>query len=149
DALGWSDDVTVEHRRGAGMAERHGDRPKRPATSPAPSITAGANRRLVLDRRPQRDGTPVRTVDCGPEPSPPLGSQVAGKWVLRRGDRPGTEAIRLTLRDALILQGFPPDYPVQGGRTKQFEQVGNAVPPPLAAAVVAAVARPAVRKGVA
>lgn len=117
DALGWSDDVTVEHRRGAGMAERHGDRPKRPATSPAPSITAGANRRLVLDRREQNpDGTPVPTV---------------------------------SLRDALILQGFPPDYPVQGTRGKQFEQVGNAVPPPLAAAVVAAVTRPATRKGVA
>lgn len=54
------------------------------------------------------------------------------------GVDPGDRPIRLTVRDALILQGFPPDYPVQGSRSKQFEQVGNAVPPPLAAHIVAA-----------
>jgi DNA (cytosine-5)-methyltransferase 1 len=48
------------------------------------------------------------------------------------------DAIRLTVRDALILQGFDPEYPVQGSPSKQFEQVGNAVPPPLAAAIVGA-----------
>lgn len=55
------------------------------------------------------------------------------------GDYDGTAPIKLSIRDALTLQGFRPDYPVQGTRTKQFEQVGNAVPPPLAAAVIAAV----------
>jgi DNA (cytosine-5)-methyltransferase 1 len=45
-------------------------------------------------------------------------------------------AIRITVAEALTLQGFRPDYPVQGTKTKQFEQVGNAVPPPLAAAVL-------------
>jgi DNA (cytosine-5)-methyltransferase 1 len=52
------------------------------------------------------------------------------------GDQDGTEAIKLTVVEALLLQGFPPDYPVQGSRTKQFEQVGNAVPPALAAAII-------------
>jgi DNA (cytosine-5)-methyltransferase 1 len=35
-----------------------------------------------------------------------------------------------------VLQGFPADLPVAGGRTSQFRQVGNAIPPPMAAAVL-------------
>lgn len=45
-------------------------------------------------------------------------------------------AVDITLQDALVLQGFPRAYPVQGAKTRQWEQVGNAMPPPLAAAIV-------------
>lgn len=48
------------------------------------------------------------------------------------GDRAGSEAVKLTPIDALVLQSFPPDYPVAGSKTKQFEQIGNAVPPLMA-----------------
>lgn len=45
-------------------------------------------------------------------------------------------AIRLTLAEGLTLQGFPPDWPVHGTKTAQWLQVGNAIPPPLALAVL-------------
>lgn len=46
--------------------------------------------------------------------------------------------LRLTLAQALTLQTFPADYPVQGTKSEQFQQVGNAVPPRMAAAVLGA-----------
>ena len=46
------------------------------------------------------------------------------------------DSVPITIEQAMILQGFPVNYPIQGARTRQFEQVGNAIPPPLAAAIL-------------
>lgn len=77
---------------------------------------------------------PATTVAGDPRVSPPGHQDRAG------GEWQHAESLRVTVVEAAILQGFRPDYPWQGTKTSQFHQVGNAVPPPLAAAVVGAVA---------
>ena len=130
---------------------------ERELEAPAPTLT-GNGGAWVLDRR--QGGAPVRRTD---EPAHTMAAQWLAKgrdvWTTERpattvsgdarglpepGYRTGTErqwnenAVRVTVQQAAALQTFPPDYPWQGSRTKQFEQVGNAVPPLLAMHVLAA-----------
>lgn len=64
---------------------------------------------------------------------------------LRSGRRPRSGTVegarRITLQEAAHIQGFPKGMAFAGPSTSQFRQVGNAVPPPLAAAVGRSLAR--------
>ncbi|MFI8079594.1 DNA cytosine methyltransferase [Kitasatospora sp. NPDC086009] len=64
----------------------------------------------------------------------------ARSWKLSTKSDPERE---LSTIEAGVLQDFPADYPWTGSRTKRFEQIGNAIPPGLAAVVVRSVLEPA------
>lgn len=134
------------------MTNRHGERPDTPITEPAPTITSKARSDVwVVDRRTNSKAAGGGMTETVPvpmdRPAPTLTGKAGGQWVfhlpattyqVRSGDYEGTEPIKLTVAEAAALQSFRPDYPWQGTRSKQFEQIGNAVPPVLAAAVLGA-----------
>jgi DNA (cytosine-5)-methyltransferase 1 len=96
------------------------------AGGPDPSCVGGSGARATLygERDADRWIDCTRIVDADDLPA-------------YRGGRRDT--IRLSVQDAAVLQSFPADYPWQGSRTKQLEQIGNAVPPLLAEHVVSAI----------
>lgn len=109
----------------------------RKATQPAPTIAFGNDSASAGWTR-ERPATAVCADPRIFEPDfrgRPEDYKEDGSYV---GKRAGDNAIRVTVTEAAVLQGFPPDYPWQGSRTKQFQQIGNAVPPPLAEAVLSA-----------
>lgn len=66
---------------------------------------------------------------------------VDGKGIAN--DVPNEEFVglpRLTLRMTARLQGFPDDWEFAGGKTHAYRQIGNAFPPPVAAAVAQQIA---------
>lgn len=48
---------------------------------------------------------------------------------------------RLSIYEAMLLQGFPSTYVLEGNLSEQVEQVSNAVPPPVARSIASAVRR--------
>lgn len=152
-------DYGVPQQRYRAFMLAHRDRPAspRPAThaehprptlfgdTPEPWVTMA--QALDLDAGAERNWTfrrPATTVQGDTRIWPPghkvnqadidrLGEAEARA---RYGDRAGTDAIKITIPQAAVLQGFPPDWPFQGTVAAQALQVGNAVPPPVARAIV-------------
>jgi DNA (cytosine-5)-methyltransferase 1 len=52
---------------------------------------------------------------------------------------------RLSIFEAMRLQGFPDDFVLEGNLSEQVEQISNAVPPPVAKSVASAIRRTLVR----
>lgn len=110
--------------------ERSGDRAEEgfdPAEGPSQTLTSKARSWAY-----ERPATTIVGSFC-----PDI---VAAPGYRTSTSRQNAEAsIRVEVAEASILQSFPASYPWHGSRSKQFEQVGNAVPPRLAAHVLAAV----------
>ena len=103
------------------------DRRDHPGDEPAPTITsaggkAGANLSWVIER-------PATTLQCDERLFAPHSGS--------KGEHQSADSVRISVTEAAILQSFRADYPWQGTKTKQFQQVGNAVPPLLAEHVLA------------
>ena len=90
--------------------------------------TGGEDYRDRDDRKTRERPAPTS------EPSPTVGSRGNAMVTDRVDGRRG-----LTPAECAALQGFPADHPWQGNPTSVYTQIGNAVPPALAEAVVRAV----------
>ncbi|MHB1569542.1 MAG: DNA cytosine methyltransferase [Solirubrobacteraceae bacterium] len=126
-------------------ARQRGAQP-RPIAAPAPTMLAVG---LAKGAPVWAGKRPATTVACDRRVHPPGHKTNASDPPGRYEQRRGANAVRVTVQQAAILQGFPVDYPWQGPRTRQFLQIGNAVPPPLARAVLeqaAAVSTPRARR---
>mgnify|MGYP006136886999 CR=1 FL=1 len=115
---------------GVGRAEREDDQPAMTVGTRADLWTLRANARSNATVRPE--GAPSPTLTAGKD-------SMDRVWV--RED----EVRKITVDEASTLQSFPADYPWQGSRTKQFQQIGNAVPPLLAQAVLGAAMAPSLQ----
>jgi len=103
----------------------------------------------MVERRPEwTRRRPATTVVADPRIAAPSAKDRDPSW--RQGDKWPSQfknAVRISVEEAAVLQGFPADYPWQGSRTRCFLQIGNAVCPPLARLVVAAAARHSLDRG--
>ncbi|MEU9379534.1 DNA cytosine methyltransferase [Streptomyces sp. NPDC048279] len=135
-----SEIILASRREGSGWTARHGAREDRPADAPAPTFTAEAHRWSWSLRSNNQTNATIRRSD---EPAGTLFfghranecTWVAEPAVEAAGSAP--EPIKITAREAGVLQSFPADYPWQGNKGQMFSQIGNAVPPRLAAHLLA------------
>lgn len=114
--------------------------PPQPAVAPCdvlpwePTDVVGFPRRADRGAAITIDGRRYRARDLRPADRPVFTlTSKSRSWV--RITRDGS-TYRLGFDEAAVLQGFPRDFRFAGSRSSAFEQLANAVPPPLAAAIL-------------
>ncbi|MFJ4788932.1 DUF6339 family protein [Streptomyces sp. NPDC088794] len=98
----------------------------------APALVGGSDRRGGADLGPT--GSKKAWAALGVNGSS-LGDDLPGPAF------PPDEQPRLTVEQAAMIQAFPTDWKLFGGKTSRYRQVGHAMPPPLATALGLALAR--------
>lgn len=159
EALGWGLDDRPSWTVSGGGAESGGAEPFANAKARAhlaDVVYQARDSGPGAEREPRPSDAPSFTVRAQGSGSHPSGV----RWMLNRpsttvagdariappghkdranGERQfGEGTVRVSVEEAACLQSFPAGYPWSGSRTKQYEQVGNAVPPLLAVAVLGA-----------
>jgi len=130
-------------RRAPARLRRDGARPGRSLDSPSEVVDVGSCNWRIESSPDWTRRRPATTLLGDPRITAP------GSWPRcgRRAEIVRGRPVRVSVEQAGVLQGFRHDYPWQGTRSQRFAQVGNAVPPPLAARVLAEAMRPTLRGG--
>lgn len=165
EALGWGE-ATMRSNYGSGGDP--GNRGERASEEPAPTVTSkidrnkwklmGAGAGHMDGQQPRDDVDPAHTITgkgtaawVHERPSTTIVGSFKPEIVAAPGYRVSTAdgsrqnapgSVRVSVQEAALLQSFPVDYPWQGSKTKQYQQVGNAIPPRLAEAVLRSVLTP-------
>jgi DNA (cytosine-5)-methyltransferase 1 len=147
-ALGWAEEATLRnHHTSSGRFP--GGEP-RSFSRPSCTVMAGSAH-WKIEKGDDRDPRKARWARSRPATTVLGEPRVFGPGAWPRNGHPAhkvrRETVRVTVEQASILQGFPHDYPWQGPRTARFRQIGNAVCPPVARAVLAEAMRPSLKVG--
>lgn len=126
--------VPQTRKRAILLANRESPVAKPPPTNPGLTmvkVMPGLQGRALAIRMGSRAARGTRRTIDQPAPTIMFGKSSSGVvWELPDG----RESI-ITKEQAAVLQGFPRDYPFTGGKVAEFQQIGNAVPPPMGRAI--------------
>lgn len=81
----------------------------------------------------------AHTFNAKQKPALTITGKTNAQWQI---DRSPTGYHKLLEQHTLILQSFPPNYPLQGTHLQQRQQLGNAIPPLLAQHIIQQLATP-------